>query len=1015
MRIATPYLKYLRILLILPLLIFTVSNNLNAQGQRGKIAGTVVDAVTGDVLIGANVIVQGTTLGAASDFDGRFVILNVPPGVYTVSASLVGFAKTSIEKVEVVVDRTTTLNFKLQEGAVQIDQVVVVAEKPKIIKDQTSTSSTIDDAQITSAPVEGLRGFLDLTTAFSKNDKGTYSVRGSGAYEVNYQINGVEQMNSATSAPGSFGVDKANNSWKYDVNPLGVQQIQLISGGFSAEYGNAQAGVVKVVLKEGAPKLSGEVRVEYRPPGQYHFGKYAYDESTYEWQKWGTLDKWMALKDQEFFLQDLGVIAENRWKFLYDRVKNGTATQDEKAKWDQILNDQINWAYDTWIANHRPSDDNALGVYDYRDRAYTRYMIGIGGPLGKDPNKLRFYFSGEYKKNPSRLPTAEKDQIAQNYILNVTWNPITNHKLKTMLSYQSYRGGIWSGSDDIRWAGLAFSPPSTSYKYYTSIDPIRTEQTFAQSLNWVYTINNNSFLEATVTHQNEKYELPFSYLAGYTQEIDRLDSLNDRNGGKILRPGTWWETTYFRPPDALSTLYYQDTRTEHVSFSFDYTNQFNSSNLLKAGVRLYYWDLFSNGVNSRFKANALVATTGIAEYYRAYPYNIAFYLQDKMEYEGMIANIGLRAEAYNFQSQMPLDVFNIPYIGTEGPQGGNPATELSKTFFVLLPRIGVSFPIGENTAFRIQYGHFTSMPTFSQALSRRSFRGWSGYGNANLEPKKTIQYEFGLQQVLDDDNRIDVALYYNDRVTQIGLLRRSSYTGSFVNAPSGYTSDNQPLFNYTTYDNNAFGATVGLEVTFEKINFKNWGYRLSYSLSQTTEGNYGPQTVYPTATKTAERRNYTGEFISGNDRTHNFRGLLQYNFAAGEGPELFGTKILENTVISLTYNAQSGIPFTYRTSFDLKDVVNNRRYPLESSFDLAVQKNLEVMGYRLVLGLRIMNLFDNKWLTPVSDNDLLNLMEYGTTIEEPGVDPSRISYISAFYKAYRNVPRQVFFTLGVGF
>ncbi|NUM72195.1 MAG: carboxypeptidase-like regulatory domain-containing protein, partial [Ignavibacteriaceae bacterium] len=158
MRIATPYLKYLRILLILPLLIFTVSNNLNAQGQRGKIAGTVVDAVTGDVLIGANVIVQGTTLGAASDFDGRFVILNVPPGVYTVSASLVGFAKTSIEKVEVVVDRTTTLNFKLQEGAVQIDQVVVVAEKPKIIKDQTSTSSTIDDAQITSAPVEGLRG-----------------------------------------------------------------------------------------------------------------------------------------------------------------------------------------------------------------------------------------------------------------------------------------------------------------------------------------------------------------------------------------------------------------------------------------------------------------------------------------------------------------------------------------------------------------------------------------------------------------------------------------------------------------------------------------------------------------------------------------------------------------------------------------------------------------------------------------------------------------------------------------
>lgn len=986
------------------------------NAQRGKLSGEIRDAKTGERLPGVAVRIDGTTLGGVSDIDGKYFVLNIPAGKYSVTASYVGYAKYLVSNVEINIDRTTQLDIKLKQSTLEMDEVVVVAEKPKIIKDQTSSATTIDDEQIAAAPIEGLRGILDLTAGFQKNEKGTYSVRGSGSYEVNYQINGVDQINSATTSPGSFGVEKADNSWKYDVNPIGVQQMQLISGGFSAEYGNAQAGVVKVVLKEGSPRLSGEVRVEYRPPGQYHFGKYLYDQSLYEWQRWGTLDRWMAYKDSSFFLQDLGITSEGRYKWLYDKVRNGTATPDEVNAWNNVLNQEINWAFNTWLTNHSPSDNNPLGVYDYRDRAYSKVMVGIGGPLGRDPDKLKFFFSGEYRKNPTRLPTSEKDQISQNYMLNLTYTPTPAHKFKLLLGYQHYRGGIWSGSSDIRWAGLAFSPPSTSYKYYVLIDPIRTEQTITQSLNYVFTIDAKSFLEATITHMSEKYELPYEYLPSYSQQRDVLDSLYDRNGGNLLKAGAWWDTQYFRAPDAFSTLYYQDTRTEYWAANLDFTSQINQANLLKAGLRFYFWDLYNNGVNSRFKANALVATTGVAEYYTAQPYNIAFYLQDKMEYEGMIANIGVRAEAYNFGANVPVDPFNIVYVGTEGPETGNLNTEKSKTYFMLLPRIGLSFPIGENTAFRLQYGHFTSMPTFSQALSNRGNKGITGYGNANLEPKKTIQYEFGLQQLIDDDNRVDLALYYNDRVSQIGLLRYAAFTGTVLNSPSAYTSDNTPLFNYTTFSNNAFGATLGFEISFEKVNPKNWMYRLTYSISQTTEGNYGAQVIYPTASAAAESRDYTGEFLSGNDRTHNFRALLQYNWGMGEGPEIFGINLLENSSISFIYSVQSGSPFTYRTSFDLKDIVNNRRYPLESNFDVNFTKNVVLEGgYRFVIGLRIMNLFDNKWLTPVTGNDLINWVDYGTTIDQPGNDPYRISYISSFYKAYKNIPRQVFFTLGFGF
>ncbi|MBU2446718.1 MAG: TonB-dependent receptor [Bacteroidetes bacterium] len=979
-----------------------------SQGQKGKITGKIVDDRTNETLIGVNVLVEGTGVGATTDINGRYVILNLQPGKYSVTASMIGYGKVTKTDVEVFIDRTSELNFRLKDVSIQIQDVVVVAEKPKIIKDQTSTSTTLDNEQIKVAAVEGIRGIMDLTASFQKNEQGHYQVRGSGAYEINFQINGVEQVTSATNAPGAFGTSKANNSWKYDVNPIGVQQLQLISGGFTAEYGNAQAGVVKVVMKEGTPKFNGEVRVEYRPPGQYHFGPYLYDQNNYEFQRWGKLENWMAKRN--LMITELKL--DTRYKAFYQQSLTDSSA---KKVWDELVDREITWAYSVWMNNHTPSDNNPLGVYDYRSHAYIRYLFGFGGPLGKDPNLFKFFLSGEYRKNPTRLPTPERVQIYQNYILNVTYKPLVKHKFKLMAAFQKYRGGIWSGSEDIRWSGIAFSPPGVSTKYLVTVDPVRTEQTVSQSLNWVYTISDKSFVEATISHQQEKYELPYEYLAGFGVEVDRLDSLNDPRGS-VLKDGIWWENAYFRQPFNFSTNYYQDQRSNHWSLSVDYTNQIIPTNLIKTGARFYYWDMFNNGVNSSFQANTYVVRSGFAEYYRAFPISLSFYIQDKMEYEGMIANLGVRAEAFNFQTPVPEDRFNIFYQGTSGPgQVGNPATVPSKTQFIILPRLGLSFPIGELTAFRIQYGHFASMPIFSQALSQRTESGWIGYGNPDLDPKKTISYEFGLQQVVDENHRLDMVLFYNDRATQIGIIRVASFTGS-RNRPAGFTSDNIPLYAYSTFENNAFGSSLGLEVILEKISRGNWMYRLSYTLSQTTEGNFGPQMLYPDNTRSYEKRDFTGEFISSFDRTHNFRGMLQYNVDQDGGLSIFGFKPFSNSNFSLTYTAQSGTPFTYRTTFDLKDVVNNRRYPLESSFDFNAIRNFNLWGFRMILRVRAMNLFDNKWITPMStDDDVRNWVEQGITVMDPGNDLTRLSYVVAPYRAFRNIPRQVFITLGVGF
>jgi outer membrane receptor protein involved in Fe transport len=488
----------------------------------------------------------------------------------------------------------------------------------------------------------------------------------------------------------------------------------------------------------------------------------------------------------------------------------------------------------------------------------------------------------------------------------------------------------------------------------------------------------------------------------------------------VLKRGIWWDTENFSSLEAASTNFYQDNRTTNWSLNADYTNQLTQTNLLKTGIRFTYYDVYNNGVAYSFRPSSFVAWSGFAEYYRAYPINFAFYIQDKMEYEGMVANVGARIETYNFQANVPADPFNVFYAGTQEAARGNPETVPSKTQFVILPRAGISFPVGENTAFRIQYGHFTSMPIFSEALVVKNFRGISALGNPNLEPKKTINYEFGLQQVIENDHRLDVALYYNDRVSQVGLQRIAALTGDVRNQ-EGFTLDNEALYWYQSWYNNSFGSTIGMEVTFENITRRNWSYRLSYNLSQTTNGRYGADVIYPDNTRNLALRGTTGEFLSSYDRTHSFRALIQYFLGDDEGMEIFGFKPFANTIFGLTYLAQSGLPYTYTTTFDLKDVQNNRRYPVESSFDFNFTKEIYFEGdYKLIIGLRIMNVFDNKWLTPFGGSDQdredrNNWVERGETIDNPADNPTRKSYQLYPFRTYRNVPREIYFTVGFGF
>lgn len=214
-------------------------------GDTGKIAGRVVDGSTKEPLIGANVLVLGTSLGAATDLDGKFAILNVQPGVYTVRASTVGFQPEESKNNRVSIDLTTEVDFELNESAITTEAVVITAQRPLVQKDMTSSTAVVDNTEIQALPVTSFQDVLNLQAGIYTDRNGTLHSRGGRGGEVTYMIDGVPVT------------DSYDGSTVVDVNKNSIQEMQLVTGAFNAEYGQAMSGIVNIATKTGGDDFHG--------------------------------------------------------------------------------------------------------------------------------------------------------------------------------------------------------------------------------------------------------------------------------------------------------------------------------------------------------------------------------------------------------------------------------------------------------------------------------------------------------------------------------------------------------------------------------------------------------------------------------------------------------------------------------------------------------------------------------------------------------------------------------------
>jgi outer membrane receptor for ferrienterochelin and colicin len=232
-------MKKIYLLLILQIMI---------AGTTGKLSGTITDMETGEILPACNVMIRNTVLGTATDIDGDFVILNIAPGNYTVSFSMMGYQTQIIKDIHIAIDQTSKLNVSLVTSIIEGQEVIVLADREMIKFDVTNSEIRVTAKELEVMPVTDITDVIKLQGGVTQDAGGGIHIRGGRNSEVVYMVDGVS-MTDVYDGGISVAVENDN-----------IQELQVISGTFNAEYGKAMSGIINMVTKDGGQNFKGHIK-----------------------------------------------------------------------------------------------------------------------------------------------------------------------------------------------------------------------------------------------------------------------------------------------------------------------------------------------------------------------------------------------------------------------------------------------------------------------------------------------------------------------------------------------------------------------------------------------------------------------------------------------------------------------------------------------------------------------------------------------------------------------------------
>jgi outer membrane receptor protein involved in Fe transport len=960
--------------------------------QTGKLTGVVTDAQTGQPLEGVQILLQGRGIGVLTNETGRFFILNVPVGTFTVVARRIGYQTAERRNVQVLIDITQTVNFGLQPQAAVTEAInVTVAEAPLIQPGVTASQTAITAQEIEALPVTNIAGVLQLQQGYLQVPDNTDIVS-----FTDTRRNPISPVRIRGGRPGEtltlLDLIPINNfvfgGEAFDLSREAVEQVDYQRGGFEPQYGGALSGIVNTATREGGTELAGAVSYQTSEAGSW------LGSESDELRQWSQLEGYLS-----------GPVpgTSNRLRFmLAGRTTSGA---------DRVLE------FDS-------------DIYNFSD---PPRQLNAPHPLDLFPgwrafgyNQVRDLFG---KFTFLATPTAK---------LNVSYAVYQRQRLPFDFDYL-FTGfnslgapAIRNVVDSLAVSGGSVGNPQGLARYQDIVQgSIRADREMLVA-RWDHTVGRWVYKLALGRFNQERQTCNFFSgvcLAGRFADINftgrfvapGISATHPAGGTDEFYGGEDLETTVFRG-DVQSQL------TDHHNVQFGAFYQRHD---------LRYLELRNLGVNDVFV---------VPQIYRGEPWDAALYFQDKIEYDFITVKLGARFDfgrAGGLFFQDPTNPMNgttarevcdaadiaverglsngQPYEFTDPSDGqvysgfaactksagllrqatiaarGDDFTENSdrRTFS---PRIGISFPLSATTSVYFNFGRFAQNPLYNNLYQNTSIGTIAGdlgaggdgvcgsdtldvkpgtnecapivfsdqyslsfVGNPNLLIERATQYEIGYAAELSNIYALTVAVFSKDQEGLSGIR------------PGGVDPQGNRLFdvgstyggallNYSVILNQDFQTVRGLELGLRRRITNYWGFNLNYAYSLATTNSPPPDLAFQAQREEGDPESRE-EIRSEIDRTHVVNASVTFRVGT-EPPSVPLGRFLRNTTASVTLRAASGLPYTPTLSFggfgDDQLERNSARAPGQYQVDLYAQKDWEVGNLRYGAFVRVANLFDTQ-------------------------------------------------------
>ncbi len=877
-------------------------------GIHGILRGKVVDE-EGKPLVGATVVVEGTGRGTnIKNKDGSFTIVNLTAGTYDVTVRYVGL-ETFKTRVTISADKTTEIIAKLKPSTKTGETLIVFGEK-MVDKTTVGIERVINGGDIQRVATTNVSSFLALSAGVNLSGSG-FSIRGGREQDTQIRVDGLDVGNQFTGGTGS-----TNTNYFPMVSAFATEEVTVLTGGFSAEYGNATGGVINTVMKTGKTdkyegyatyqtdlaSLNGRQKSGLNLFKEGQQLRVANEGEGYKRSAQGLnqidigIGGPLQILDKSTFyltfLQRTEDFAGRSYDIL-DPIGNNIGNLPDNGSWVRNLEGRLKFKVSEDI-------DLTLGG-----------KYGVTAIQGADWGWLYSnqpgIINGVSNGVPERLA---KNIVANQFIYNMFAK--INHRI-TETSFYEFKVSFTANNDQSgkreNFNDLGF------FGAFDVVDPIDqrrtiengTDTTLPDRVLDVYAPYLSNGLTADgFLRKNRQIRNP---LTGYYEGQALVQSGNNaygivesgifnKHGNESVLDYRWGN--YIQVDGFYQTLFESSEFKHNVKAGFEF-RMFNQQRHYNGFP--YTGDLLVDIYTENFNGNIYADTqTEEGRKYRDLtskaitPSSLAFWVVDQITYKDIIFTPSLRFESFtpSYRYRTLNTIEFVPITQYDNPQSFADAS----TKFMIAPRLNVTYPVTATSNITLNYGVFYKMPALQflyDNVNTEILRPGFAVGDPNMNPEQTNTYQISYNNQVTDEIAFNTSIYYNDIFNQLGYQ----------------TVLSSPLpFSRTVVAE--YGNNRGVELEVRKLDRDNFGFRLNYTVSYVngTSTNPGSNVGAQTDPFTGFIAFPLAEYPLGRDIRQRLNYVLTLFLENGQGPELFGAHPLENTYITFSGQYRSGTPYT---------------------------------------------------------------------------------------------------------